>query len=418
MMKDVFKAIMLIIDGLGDRPIEQLGGLTPLEAATTPCFDRLAKEGITGLMDPLSPGIRVGTDVGHLALFGYNPLKVYWGRGPIEASGVGISLKPGDVAFRCNFATVDDDFVVLDRRAGRIRHTESLAAALDNMPLGDGVTAIFRPATEHRAVLVLSGERLSAEVTDSDPGTANEGEPVREVRPKRPGQPLAEKTAHLVNEFIRKSHEILQNHEVNRTRVRKGLLPANIVITRGAGMAVKMRSIAERFDIKGCCITGESTVVGIAQMAGFKVLTNEKLTANIDTDLDEKARLTVQGLKEADLVVTHVKAADLMAHDNKPKEKMAFIERVDRMLQRTVNELEHPDQMYVAITADHSTPCCIREHSADPVPVLIHGRGALVDTVETYGERACAHGGLCRIRANDFLLSLLDLMGATYRFGS
>jgi 2,3-bisphosphoglycerate-independent phosphoglycerate mutase len=417
-MKDIRKAIMLIIDGLGDRPVAELGGLTPLEAAETPCFDRLAKEGITGLMDPLSPGIRVGTDVGHLALFGYNPLKVYWGRGPIEASGVGISLKPGDVAFRCNFATIDDNFLIIDRRAGRIRHTEALAAALDNMQVGDGVNVIFRPATEHRAVLVLSGERLSADVTDSDPGTANEGEPVREVRPKRPGQPLAEKTAHVVNEFIRKSHEILQNHEVNRERVRSGLLPANIVITRGAGMAVKMRSIAERFDIKGCCITGESTIIGIAQMAGFKVLTNEKLTANIDTDLDEKARLTVEGLKQSDLAVIHLKAADLMAHDNRPKEKMAFIERSDRMLQKILRDIERPERTYVAITADHSTPCSIREHSADPVPVLIHGEGVLVDAVDSYGERACARGGLCRIRANDFLLSLLDLMGATYRFGN
>jgi 2,3-bisphosphoglycerate-independent phosphoglycerate mutase len=286
------------------------------------------------------------------------------------------------------------------------------------MQVGDGVNVIFRPATEHRAVLVLSGERLSADVTDSDPGTANEGEPVREVKPKRPGQPLAEKTAHVVNEFIRKSHEILQNHEVNRERVRSGLLPANIVITRGAGMAVKMRSIAERFDIKGCCITGESTIIGIAQMAGFKVLTNEKLTANIDTDLDEKARLTVEGLKQSDLAVIHLKAADLMAHDNRPKEKMAFIERSDRMLQKILRDIERPERTYVAITADHSTPCSIREHSADPVPVLIHGEGVLVDAVDSYGERACARGGLCRIRANDFLLSLLDLMGATYRFGN
>ncbi len=417
-MKDVRKAIMLIIDGLGDRPIRELGNLTPLEAANTPCFDRLAREGITGLMDPLSPGVRVGTDVGHLALFGYNPLKVYWGRGPIEASGVGIALKPGDVAFRCNFATVDDNFIVIDRRAGRIRHTEALAAALDNMRVGNGVSVIFRPATEHRAVLVLSGERLSAEITDSDPGTANEGEPVHEVRPKRPGHPLAEKTARLVNEFIRKSHETLQNHDVNRERVRRGLLPANIVITRGAGMAVKMRSIAERFDIKGCCVTAESTVVGIAQMAGFKVLTNDKLTANIDTDLDEKARLTLAGLREADLVVVHVKAADLMAHDDRPKEKARFIERADQMVQKILNGLQFPDRTYVAITADHSTPCSIREHSADPVPVLIHGDGVLVDSVTSYGERACAHGGLLRIRANDFLLSLLDLMGATYRFGS
>ncbi len=409
---------MLIIDGLGDRPIDELGGLTPLEAAHTPCFDLLARTGITGLMDPLSPGIRVGTDVGHLALFGYNPLKVYWGRGPIEAVGIGIDLKPGDVALRCNFATVDDKFIVLDRRAGRIRHTEALAAVLDGMPLDNELNAIFKPATEHRAVLVLSGTRLSADITSSDPGPTNEGHPIREVKPKRPDQPLAEKTSQLVNQFVRKSYEILKGHDVNKERVKKGLLPANIVITRGAGMAVKMRSLTERFDIRGCCVTGESTVVGIARMSGFRVLTNEKLTANVDTDLDEKARLTVEGLKEADFVVTHIKAADLMAHDNRPREKLAFIERVDRMSQKIIDSLDNPQDVYIAVTGDHSTPCAIREHSADPVPVLIHGDGVLVDDVRNFGERACARGGLNRIRANDFLLSLLDLMGVTYRFGS
>ena len=417
-MKKAYKGLMLIIDGLGDRPLDEFDGKTPLEAANTPCFDMLAKSGITGLMDPLSPGIRVGTDVGHLALFGYNPLKVYWGRGPIEAVGIGIELKPGDVALRCNFATVDDNFIVVDRRAGRIRHTDPLAAALDGMQLADGITITFRPATEHRAVLIVSGERLSAEITDSDPGPASEGEPLREVTPKRPHIPPAERTARVVNEFVRRSHKILRNHELNRERASKGLLPANIVITRGAGMSVKMRSLTERFDIKGCCVAGESTVVGIARMSGFKILTNEKLTANIDTDLDEKARLTLEGLKESDFVVTHIKGADLMAHDNRPLDKLAFLEQTDRMLQKIIDGIETPEDTYIAITADHSTPCAIREHSADPVPVLISGRGVLTDDSETFGERSCAHGGLCRIRANDFLLLILDLIGVTYRFGS
>ena len=417
-MKKIRKALMLIIDGMGDRPLEEFRGLTALEAANTPCLDALALGGITGLMDPLSPGIRVGTDVGHLALFGYNPLKVYWGRGPIEAIGVGIKLEPGDVALRCNFATVDENFVVVDRRAGRIRHTQALAAALDKMSLDNDVAVTFKPATEHRAVLVLSGERLSAEITNSDPGPSNEGEPLQEVRAKQPNQSLAEKTARLVNQFVRNSHEILRDHEENRERAKQGRLPANIVITRGAGMAVKMRSLTERFDIKGCCVTGESTVVGIAAMAGFSVLTNDKLTANIDTDLDEKARLTIEGLKQADFVVTHIKGADLMAHDNRPRKKLEFIEQIDGMLQKIIDKLDNPHDTFIAVTADHSTPCAIREHSADPVPVLIHGEGVLVDDVRSFGERACAHGGLCRIRANDFLLSILDLMGATYRFGS
>jgi len=123
-------------------------------------------------------------------------------------------------------------------------------------------------------------------------------------------------------------------------------------------------------------------------------------------------------LKESDFVVTHIKGADLMAHDNRPLDKLAFIEQIDRMLQKIIDGIETPEDTYIAITADHSTPCAIREHSADPVPVLISGRGVLADDSETFGERSCAHGGLCRIRANDFLLSILDLIGVTYRFGS
>jgi 2,3-bisphosphoglycerate-independent phosphoglycerate mutase len=356
--------------------------------------------------------------VGHLALFGYNPLKVYWGRGPIEAVGVGIELNPSDVALRCNFATVDENLIVVDRRAGRIRHTEELAAALDGMPVGDGIDITFRRATEHRAVLVLSGDRLSAEITSSDPGPANEGMPLREVTAKQPNAPLAKKTASAVNQFVRRSHEILRDHEINRQRKARGLPPANIVITRGAGMAIKMRSLTDRFDIKGCCISGESTVIGIARMSGFETVTNEKLTANVDTDLDEKARLTIEALKTSDFVVTHIKGADLVSHDNKPREKAAFLERTDRMLQKIIDGMEHPHDTHIAITADHSTPCAIREHSADPVPVVIYGEGVLVDDVIAFGERSCARGGLCRIHANDFLLSILDLMGVTYRFGS
>jgi len=207
------KAIMFIMDGLGDRPIKQLGGRTPLESAATPWLDSLASRGICGLMDPLAPGIRVGTDVGHLALFGYNPLRVYWGRGPIEAAGVGVKLEPRDVALRCNFATVDENGIIVDRRAGRIRRdTGVLAEALNELQLEDDVEMVFREATEHRAVLVLKGEELSAEITNSDPGAGCEGEPVQTVRARRPGVAMAERTADIVNRFVRLSHEVLKDH--------------------------------------------------------------------------------------------------------------------------------------------------------------------------------------------------------------
>ena len=277
---------------------------------------------------------------------------------------------------------------------------------------------LFREATEHRAVLVLRGKELSAEVTNSDPGAGREGEPVQIVRARRPGIALAEKTAAIVNRFVQMSRETLEEHSVNRDRVKNGLPPANIVITRGAGMAVRMRSLAERFHIAGGCVVGESTVRGIAIMSGFRIYSSTSLTANLDTDLDEKARLTLEALRDCNFVVVHIKGADIASHDNDPRGKIEFIEKVDAMVGKVMDALEDPEQTYVGLTADHATPCATREHSADPVPVVISGDDVLVDDVERYGERDCAKGGLCRINANEFLLTLLDYVGVTYRFGS
>ncbi len=413
------KAIMLVMDGLGDRPIKELSGRTPLETAKTPYFDSLARRGVCGLMDPLAPGIRVGTDVGHLALFGYNPFRVYWGRGPIEAAGVGIDLEPRDVALRCNFATVDENGVILDRRAGRIRHgTTLLADALNDLDLGGNVKILFKEATEHRAVLVLRGKELSAEITNSDPGAGREREPVRTVQARRSGIAMAGRTAAIVNRFIEMSREVLAEHPVNRERVKKSLPPANAVITRGAGMAVRMRSLAERFHIDGGCVVAESTVKGIAIMSGFRIYSAASLTANLDTDLDEKARLTIEALRDCNFVVVHIKGTDIASHDNDPRGKVAFIEKMDAMAGKVMGALEDPEHTYIGLTADHSTPCAAREHSADPVPVVISGDDVLVDDVERYGERSCPKGGLSRINANEFLLTLLDYIGATYRFGA
>lgn len=170
----------MIIDGMADRPIESLGGKTPLEAAETPNMDRLASSGINGIMDPIRPGVRAGSDTSHLSILGYDPYSVYTGRGPFEAAGVGLDVRPGDIAFRCNFATADDDLVITDRRAGRIRSgTSQIAEAINSMTLDgfEDVEIIFRESTGHRAVLVLRGPGLGDNVSDADPKT--EGKPLR-----------------------------------------------------------------------------------------------------------------------------------------------------------------------------------------------------------------------------------------------
>ncbi len=411
------KAIFLILDGLGDRSCDQLGGRTPLESASTPTLDRLAAQGITGLLDPLAPGIRVSTDVGCLALFGYNPLKTYWGRGPIEAAGVDLKLKRGDVALRANFSTINEEGIIVDRRAGRIREgTEELAKALDGLKLGKGVKSKFRAGTEHRGVLVLCGDNLSAEISDSDPGVNREGEPIHEVKPKE-GTDSAKNTAKRLNKFLKQASEILADHPVNLRRMEQDLPPANAVITRGAGMGLQIPSVTDRFNINAACVACETTVLGVAKLAGFATFTGAGMTANLDTDLKVKAKLILKALEDYQLVICHIKGTDIAGHDGDARKKADFIGRIDDMLEELLENYDC-EKTYIAVSADHSTPCRIREHTADPVPTLIWGYDILPDKVTAFHERACYQGGLSRITANGLLLTIMDYLGATYRFGS
>lgn len=236
------KVLLMIADGLGDRPCEELGWKTPLEAARKDHLDQIASWGSSGIMDLWQCGTPVGTDLGHMILFGYG-LPDYPGRGPIEAFGEGMELQPGDIALRANFATCQDGLVV-DRRAGRIRQgTRELAAALDGMQVED-VQVLFKEATEHRAVMVLRGPGLSSAVTDADP--KKEGLPIRPVRP-RDGSPEAERTARILDQVLVRCQEILAQHPLNREREGAGLPPANAILTRGAGQMPQLEKTAEKY---------------------------------------------------------------------------------------------------------------------------------------------------------------------------
>lgn len=214
------KCIILIIDGMADRPTKENDYKTPLQAAKTPNMDKIAEEGINGIMDPISPGIRVGSDTAHLSILGYDPYKVYTGRGPFEAAGVGVDVKPGDIAFRCNFATVDENFVVLDRRADRIREgTDKLAETINSMKLEEDVEIIFKESTGHRAVLVLRGENLSDKITDADPKVENKR--VKDVKPLDDSFE-AKFTASILNKFVKNSYKLLEKHPINLKRIKEG----------------------------------------------------------------------------------------------------------------------------------------------------------------------------------------------------
>lgn len=403
------KVMLIILDGMGDRPSEELSGKTPLEAAHTPNMDYLAEKGINGIMDPIAPGIRAGSDTAHLSILGYDPYEVYTGRGPFEAAGEGLTLKPGDVAFRCNFSTVDKNMNVIDRRAGRIKEgTDELAESLNGMEI-NGVRVIFKESVEHRAVLVLRGEGLSPHVSDADPHRPG---PVHKVRALKEG---AERTAEIVNEFVERSHAILSDHPVNTKRIEKGLPPANVVLPRGAGMVPHLKSMENRYGISSGAIAGVSIVKGVCRLAGMEVLDLEGAKGTAESDFAMKIKAGIEYLKEGDFVLINMKAPDLFGHDGDPLGKKEIIERIDA----SMGELRYIlDDTVIAITADHSTPCDVMDHSGDPVPLLIAGKGVRTDDIKEFGERSAAKGALCRIRGRDILNILLQLAGLSEKFGA
>ncbi len=425
------KTLLLICDGMADRPVPKLANKTPLEIANKPNMDWLAKRGICGIMDTIAPGVPPGSDTAHLALLGYDPYEVYTGRGPFEAAGAGIELRPGDIAFRANYATVDEELKITDRRAGRIHGTEPLSEAVSKIKLS-GADFIFKSTVGHRATLVLRGKGLSHEVTDSDPHEV--GKKPLQVKPflqsqerATPSYPIiaggvrkyvirrnwATKTAKLLNEFSKKSHQVLKNHPLNKERVQKGLPPANYVLLRGGGVVPHLKPFREQTGLKGACVAAAALVKGVCRLAGMTVVDVPGATGSVDTNLDSKAKTAFRLFEDHELVLMNVKGADEAGHDGNPGGKIEIIERVDEMLNQFIDTVD-----FIVVTADHTTPVSVKDHAGDPVPILIYGPGIRADEVQTFGERAAAKGGLNRIRGKDLMPMIADLMGKSEKFGA
>ncbi|MDA0791897.1 MAG: 2,3-bisphosphoglycerate-independent phosphoglycerate mutase [Proteobacteria bacterium] len=401
--------LLVIIDGLADRPANALDGKTPLQAADTPVFDRLAREGQCGLADAVGPGGVADTVAGTLALFGQSPLAL--DRGPAEAIGAGIELGPDDIALRGNLATIEN-MQVLDRRAGRIRiGVDELAEAIDQLPLpGDlasRVTVFVKPASEHRLAIVLRGEGLSAAILGSDPGD-NCPCPVVAPRAVDSADASAAYTAGVLDIFEQEAHKVLAAHPINLDRIRNGKKPANAVITRGAGRVHRLVPLEERgVPLRFTCIGGDRAVLGLAGMMGANIVTREGMTANLDTDLDAKFAAAGKALADNDLVAVHIKGADIAGHDGQPELKARFLEKIDRALGSLLTR--HTGKLRIAIAADHATLSESGQHGNDPVPVLIWGDGLTPDQVETFDESSVSTGALQRFR-------LQRLLGHLFRF--
>jgi len=238
---------IIVGDGMADRPLKQLNRQTPLEVARTENMDKLASNGISGLLDPIAPGMAPGSDAANLSILGYDPYEACKGRGAFEAAGAGIELKPGDVAFRCNFATINEDFIIVNERAGRIREEAvELANALQNLRLRENsdIEIIFKQTLGFKGVLVLRGDRISSNVATDMPKA---GDKAGSIRPLD-ASVEAQRTADALNEFIKISHKLLEDHPVNKKRKFEGKPPANVVIPWGVGaraaLSPSLRSIS------------------------------------------------------------------------------------------------------------------------------------------------------------------------------
>ena len=408
------KAVLLIADGLGDRPIKSLGDRTPLEAATKPNLDKLAAEGECGLMDPIAPGVRAGSDTSHLAILSYDPYKYYTGRGPFEAAGIGMDVKKGDIAFRCNFSTVDDNMVVTDRRAGRITSgTDQLAAAVNGMDL-NGVQAIFKESVAHRGALILRAPGLSAEITDTDPH--HEGGKVLKSEPLDPNDAAAAKTAAAVNEFVRRSYEILKDHPVNRERIAQGLNPANIILPRGGGIGPHIESFEREHGLKAACVAETGLINGVARYVGMDITEVPGATGGPDSNVINMGKAILEQLKDHDFVLCNVKGADVGGHDDAPQVKIDMVKKLDEMMAVLISGV--PENTFIVLTADHSTPCAIKDHSGDPVPIVFWGNGVRTDRCERFDERSVVAGGIGRIRGIDVMKIITQLMNVQEKFGA
>jgi 2,3-bisphosphoglycerate-independent phosphoglycerate mutase len=415
------KGILIIADGLGGRPTD-LGGRTCLEAATTPHLDRLAAQGALGLVDPIGPGVRPGSDTAHLSLLGYDPYALYTGRGVFECLGIGLDVRAGDICFRANFATVEvrgTDLIVIDRRAGRIESgQDELAAALNEIRLENvpEVSFEFRASTEHRGALLLRGERLSRYVTENDPhGT---GKPALrfEAEPDHEDE-AARRTAAALNEFAERSYETLRDHPVNRRRVEDAEPPANFILARGAADCPDIPSIESIYGAHGAVIAGGALYRGVALACGMTVINVPGATGGVDTDLGAKARAALEALGEFDYVFVHVKGADNAGHDQDAAAKAAFIERIDSELVGPLVERLDWSTTHLAFTGDHTTPIDYGDHTVEPVPVLYVGPSVAQDATTSFGEREAGRGGLGRFSGR-VLPILLGYGNWAPKFGS
>jgi len=373
------KIVLLTIDGLGGLP-DPKTGKSELEVASIPNLDKLASQGITGMADPVGPGITPGSAPGHLALFGYDPLEYNIGRGVLEAIGIDIELKHGDVAARGNFCTIDDNGKVTDRRAGRISTEKcvELCRLLSGISMPNVKVSVY-PVREHRFVAIFHGEYLDAQVTESDPQQI--GVAPLEIKPLVKGDSGAIRLADIANRFISEAKDCLADHH-----------PANMILLRGFSRQPRLPTMQEVYKLNPLAVAIYPMYRGLARLVGMEI-------AETGNTLEDEFETLNKHYQEHDFFFVHIKWTDSAGEDGDFSRKVKILEEIDAALPGLM-EL-NPDVLVV--TGDHSTPSVMQGHSWHPVPVLIVSQYCRPDPVTEFSEKAFLGGGLGRLSSKQII---------------
>jgi 2,3-bisphosphoglycerate-independent phosphoglycerate mutase len=396
-LKTKAKLVLVVLDGLGDIATREQNYLTPLEAAATPNLDKLCKDSAQGRMIPAAPGITPGSGPGHLGLFGYDPLEFQVGRGVIEALGLGLELKHGDVAARANFCTLDNKGIVTDRRAGRIptetceKLCKLLAAKIKK--IGD-TEIIIKAGKEHRFVVVFRGSGLEGPLTDADPN--REGFAIPAVHPRDENNAGQKKMAALIADFYKAAAPILASEK-----------PANGFLMRGIAHQPHIPLFEERYKLKAAALAVYPMYKGLAQLVGMKKIEGP-------TTITEQFERYLKEYANFDFFFIHYKYTDKAGEDGNFAAKTKAIEDFDAALPVLLKK--QPDVL--AITGDHSTPCAVKGHSWHPQPLLLYSAVSGSDKLEHFTETGANLGSLGVFKAK-YLIRLMQANARMFdKFGA
>jgi 2,3-bisphosphoglycerate-independent phosphoglycerate mutase len=403
------KYLVLIGDGMADRPLEALGGKTPLMAAHTPHMDALAQRGEVGLVRTIPPGLPKGSEIANLSIFGYDPRRYYTGRGPLEAASIGVKLGPGDVAFRLNLVTLQalgGAVIMEDYSAGHISTEEGNTIIRDlEKELGDSIFH-FYPGVSYRHLLVWRGEVEKIEGIETTPPHDITEEEIGAYLPRGEG---AQELIKLMTE----TQILLKTHPINHERQQEGKREANATWPWGQGRAPRMPSLAQRFDLTGGVISAVDLIKGIGIYAGLEVIAVPGATGYLDTNYQGKAEYALQALEKGDFIYLHVEAPDEASHNGDLDAKMAAIEAFDEQVVGTiVAGMEGRGDHRIMVLPDHPTPLELRTHADDPVPFVIYDSAEHRPTgARGFDEHEAAQSGL-RIEEGYELMERLIRGGA------